>query len=59
MGLCLIRRRKMTARAKIERAIEYMGLEAGQKLTDIKVDTVFIGLYKQPNRRLASGGGIS
>jgi 3-isopropylmalate/(R)-2-methylmalate dehydratase large subunit len=30
-------------RSKIERAIEYMGLEAGQKLTDIKVDTVFIG----------------
>ena len=30
-------------RAKIKRAIEYMGLEAGQKLTDIKVDTVFIG----------------
>ena len=30
-------------RAKIERAIEYMGLEAGQKLTDIRVDTVFIG----------------
>ncbi|MGB2258031.1 MAG: 3-isopropylmalate dehydratase large subunit [Candidatus Puniceispirillaceae bacterium] len=30
-------------RAKIERAIEYMGLEAGQKMTDIKVDTVFIG----------------
>ena len=30
-------------RAKIERAIEYMGLKAGQKLTDIKVDTVFIG----------------
>ncbi|WP_438997082.1 3-isopropylmalate dehydratase large subunit [Candidatus Puniceispirillum sp.] len=30
-------------RAKIERAIEYMGLKAGQKLTEIKVDTVFIG----------------
>ncbi len=30
-------------RAKIERAIEYMGLEAGQKMTEIKVDTVFIG----------------
>ena len=30
-------------KAKIERAIAYMGLEAGQKLTDIKVDTVFIG----------------
>jgi 3-isopropylmalate/(R)-2-methylmalate dehydratase large subunit len=30
-------------KAKIERAIDYMGLEAGQKLTDIKVDTVFIG----------------
>ena len=30
-------------RAKIERAIEYMGLEAGQKLTDVKIDTVFIG----------------
>ena len=30
-------------RAKIERAIEYMGLEVGQKMTDVKVDTVFIG----------------
>ena len=30
-------------RAKVERAIEYMGLEAGMKLTDIKIDTVFIG----------------
>jgi len=30
-------------RAKIERAIAYMGLSAGQKLTDIAVDTVFIG----------------
>ena len=30
-------------RAKIQRAIEYMGLTAGQKLTEIKVDTVFIG----------------
>ena len=30
-------------RAKMERAIAYMGLTRGQKLTDIKVDTVFIG----------------
>jgi len=30
-------------KAKIERAIDYMGLSAGQKLTDIKVDAVFIG----------------
>ena len=30
-------------RAKVERAIEYMGLEAGMKLTEIKIDTVFIG----------------
>ena len=30
-------------RAKMERAIAYMGLRPGQKLTDIKVDTVFIG----------------
>ena len=30
-------------RAKLERAIAYMGLSAGQKLTDIAVDTVFIG----------------
>ena len=30
-------------RAKLERAISYMGLSAGQKLTDIAVDTVFIG----------------
>jgi 3-isopropylmalate/(R)-2-methylmalate dehydratase large subunit len=27
----------------IRKAINYMGLEVGQKLTDIKVDTVFIG----------------
>ena len=30
-------------RAKIERAIDYMGLTPGQKLTDVKIDTVFIG----------------
>jgi 3-isopropylmalate/(R)-2-methylmalate dehydratase large subunit len=30
-------------RAKMERAIAYMGLTPGQKLIDIKVDTVFIG----------------
>jgi 3-isopropylmalate/(R)-2-methylmalate dehydratase large subunit len=30
-------------RAKMERAIEYMGLKPGQKLTDVKIDTVFIG----------------
>ena len=30
-------------RDKLERAINYMGLTAGQKLTDIKIDTVFIG----------------
>ena len=33
----------VATRAKVERAIEYMGLEAGMKLTDIKIDTVFIG----------------
>ena len=30
-------------RSKMERAIAYMGLIPGQRLTDIKVDTVFIG----------------
>ena len=30
-------------RTKMERAISYMGLTAGQKLTDVKIDTVFIG----------------
>ena len=30
-------------RDKMERAITYMGLTPGQKLTDIRVDTVFIG----------------
>jgi len=30
-------------RAKIERAIDYMGLTPGQKLTDVRIDTVFIG----------------
>ena len=29
--------------AKVRRALEYMGLSAGMKLTDIKIDTVFIG----------------
>ena len=38
-----MKEKDLSKRAKIERAIEYMGLEAGQKLTDIKVDTVFIG----------------
>ncbi|GAA5523737.1 3-isopropylmalate dehydratase large subunit [Microbulbifer aestuariivivens] len=32
-----------TRRAGFQRALEYMGLEAGQKITDIKVDRVFIG----------------
>jgi 3-isopropylmalate/(R)-2-methylmalate dehydratase large subunit len=27
----------------VKRALDYMGLEPGQKLTDIKIDTVFIG----------------
>ena len=30
-------------RAKIQRAIDYMGLTPGQKLTEVKIDTVFIG----------------
>jgi len=30
-------------RAAVERSIEYMDLKAGQKLTDIKVDMVFVG----------------
>jgi 3-isopropylmalate/(R)-2-methylmalate dehydratase large subunit len=30
-------------RRSIERSLQYMGLEAGTKLTDIKVDKVFIG----------------
>ena len=30
-------------RQSYERALQYMGLTAGQKITDIKVDTVFIG----------------
>jgi 3-isopropylmalate/(R)-2-methylmalate dehydratase large subunit len=33
----------VSKRSKMERAIAYMGLTPGQKLTDIKVDTVFIG----------------
>ena len=32
-----------TRRAQIERMLDYMGLQAGQKLTDLKVDVVFIG----------------
>jgi len=32
-----------TKRQGIERALQYMGLQAGQKITDIKLDKVFIG----------------
>ncbi|AQQ68220.1 3-isopropylmalate dehydratase large subunit [Microbulbifer agarilyticus] len=32
-----------TKKAGIERALEYMGLEGGQKITDIQLDRVFIG----------------
>jgi 3-isopropylmalate/(R)-2-methylmalate dehydratase large subunit len=32
-----------TLRSGIERALQYMGLRAGQAITDIKVDRVFIG----------------
>lgn len=32
-----------TARDSIARALEYMGLQAGTKIRDVKVDTVFIG----------------
>ncbi|MDP5209524.1 3-isopropylmalate dehydratase large subunit [Microbulbifer sp. 2205BS26-8] len=32
-----------TKRTGIARALEYMGLEAGQKISDIKLDRVFIG----------------
>ena len=32
-----------TRRAQLERMVEYMGLIPGQKLTDLKVDVVFIG----------------
>jgi 3-isopropylmalate/(R)-2-methylmalate dehydratase large subunit len=30
-------------RAAVERSLAYMGLEAGQKLDDVAIDTVFIG----------------
>ncbi len=32
-----------TKRASIARALNYMGLEGGEKITDIKIDRVFIG----------------
>lgn len=35
--------RDETARRTAEKALEYMGLSAGTKMKDIKVDTVFIG----------------
>ncbi|MDB5509170.1 MAG: leuC [Hyphomicrobiales bacterium] len=30
-------------RAKIQRALDYMGLKGGEKITDLKIDRVFIG----------------
>ena len=32
-----------TRRAQVQRMLDYMGLEAGQRLQDLKVDVVFIG----------------
>ncbi len=32
-----------TRRAQMQRMLDYMGIEAGQKLVDLKVDVVFIG----------------
>ena len=32
-----------TRRAQVQRMLDYMGIEAGQKLQDLKVDVVFIG----------------
>ena len=32
-----------TKRKSLERALDYMGLKAGEKLQDVKIDTVFIG----------------
>ncbi|MFL2845391.1 MAG: 3-isopropylmalate dehydratase large subunit [Candidatus Puniceispirillaceae bacterium] len=37
------REKDASKRSKMERAIAYMGLTPGQRLIDIKVDTVFIG----------------
>ena len=37
------RERDEVKRAKMERALEYMGLVPGQRLTDVSIDTVFIG----------------
>ena len=31
------------ARAKIERSLEYMGLKGGQKISEVEINTVFIG----------------
>ena len=32
-----------TKRQSIQRALDYMGLKAGEKMTDVKIDAVFIG----------------
>ena len=31
------------ARAKVQRSLDYMGLEGGQKISDVEINTVFIG----------------
>ena len=31
------------ARLKVERSLEYMGLKGGQKISDVEINTVFIG----------------
>ena len=31
------------AKAKVERSLEYMGLKGGQKISDVEINTVFIG----------------
>ena len=41
-------------RAKVLRAIEYMGLSAGQKLTDVKIDTVSLGPARTVGLRICA-----
>ena len=36
-------RRRRQARGRLERALDYMGLKGGEKITDIALDRVFIG----------------
>jgi 3-isopropylmalate/(R)-2-methylmalate dehydratase large subunit len=57
---CPTRRKSQTraSNAKITRALEYMGLTPGTRITDIPLDVIFIGSCTNSRTRTARGSRV-